>query len=75
MKKRKRRRERKEIERILAYSVKMMIEKKREERSVINPATNSDSASGRSKGTLFDSASVVMKREERRENEEDILMQ
>jgi len=38
--------------RILAYSVKRMIEKYIEEKSVRNPATNSDSASGKSKGTL-----------------------
>jgi len=40
---------------ILAYSVKRIKEKYIEEYSVIKPATNSDSASGKSKGTLFDS--------------------
>ena len=40
---------------ILAYSVKRIKEKCIEEYSVIKPATNSDSASIKSKGTLFDS--------------------
>ena len=31
-----------------------------EEYSVIKPATNSDSASGKSKGTLFDSAKIAI---------------
>lgn len=41
---------------IFAYSVKRMTEKYIDEKSVRNPATNSDSASGKSKGTRFDSA-------------------
>ena len=51
----------KAILRILAYSVKRMIEKYIEEKSVRNPATNSDSASGKSKGTRLDSAKILRK--------------
>jgi len=51
----------KAILRILAYSVKRMIEKYIEEKSVRNPATNSDSASGKSKGTRLDSAKILIK--------------
>jgi hypothetical protein len=37
-----------------------MMEKYKEEYSVIKPATSSDSASARSNGTLFDSPSIHM---------------
>ena len=53
--KEKRRHNKKDIVIILAYSVKRIKEKYIEEYSVIKPATNSDSASGKSKGTLLDS--------------------
>ena len=49
------------MEIILAYSVKRIKEKYKEEYSVIEPATNSDSASGKSKGTLLDSAKILIK--------------
>jgi hypothetical protein len=48
------------IFRIFAYSVKRIIEKYIEVKSVRNPATNSDSASGKSKGTRDDSAKIDM---------------
>jgi len=41
------------------YSLKMMIEKYIDENSVIKPATNSLSASAKSKGTLFDSTNIA----------------
>jgi hypothetical protein len=41
------------------YSDKMMIEKYIDENSVIKPATNSLSASAKSKGTLFDSTNIA----------------
>jgi hypothetical protein len=43
---------------IFAYSVNNINEKYIEEYSVINPATNSDSDSGKSKGILFNSANI-----------------
>ncbi len=46
---------------ILAYSVNNINEKYIELYSVINPATNSLSDSGKSKGTLFNSANIEMK--------------
>lgn len=61
---------RKDMEIILAYSVKRIKEKYKEEYSVIEPATNSDSASGKSKGTLFDSP----KRERKKNNKETGLL-
>ena len=69
-KKRKKREKRiniqKDIPIILAYSVKRIKEKYKEEYSVIKPATNSDSASGKSKGTLFDSANIQIKKNAKR---------
>ena len=58
------------ILRILAYSVNRIIEKQIDEKSVRNPATNSDSASGKSKGTLLDSAKRQRKEICRREIKE-----
>ena len=58
------------MEIILAYSVKRIKEKYKEEYSVIEPATNSDSASGKSKGTLFDSP----KKERKKNNKETGLL-
>jgi hypothetical protein len=46
---------------IFAYSVSNINEKYIELYSVIKPATNSDSDSGKSKGTLFNSASMQTK--------------
>ena len=43
---------------IFAYSVNNINEKYIELYSVINPATNSDSDSGKSKGILFNSANI-----------------
>ncbi len=43
------------------YSVKIIKEKYIELYSELNPATNSDSASDKSKGTLFDSAKKEIK--------------
>ena len=43
---------------MLEYSVRRTKEKYIDEYSVIKPATNSDSDSGKSKGTLFSSASA-----------------
>ena len=45
----------------LTYSLKIIKEKKIELKSVWNPATNSLSASGKSKGTLLDSAKILIK--------------
>ena len=45
---------------ILAYSVNKMMEKYKDEYSVIKPATSSDSASARSNGTLLDSPSIAI---------------
>ena len=46
---------------IFAYSVNNINEKYIELYSVIKPATNSDSDSGKSKGTLFNSANIHIK--------------
>jgi hypothetical protein len=50
-----------DITSIWLYSAKKKKAKGREEYSILYPATNSDSASGRSKGVLFVSANAVTK--------------
>lgn len=51
-----------EIKIMLEYSAKKKNTKITAECSVINPATNSDSASGKSKGALLVSAKAPMKK-------------
>jgi hypothetical protein len=46
---------------ILAYSAKKKRAKTKDEYSILNPLTNSDSASGRSKGNLLVSANMLIK--------------
>jgi len=46
---------------ILLYSAKKNNENTKPEYSTLNPATNSASASGKSKGARFVSANIVMK--------------
>ena len=58
---------------ILAYSVKRIKEKYIEEYSVIKPATNSDSASGKSKGTLFDSPKRLKKKKSKKTGFDETL--
>ena len=51
-----------DVSNIIPYSPIIMMAQENPEYSVWNPATNSDSASGRSKGALFDSASEQIKK-------------
>ena len=57
---------------MLAYSIRRMRSRRTPERSVRNPATNSDSDSVRSKGCLLDSVSRQRRVRRRREREEQI---
>ncbi len=46
---------------ILAYSARKNSAKTKDEYSILNPLTNSDSASGKSKGNLLVSANILIK--------------
>ena len=58
---------------ILAYSLKKKIAQRKPEYSVIQPATNSDSASGISKGVRFVSAMALIKKMKKAMNENGLL--
>ena len=62
-----------DINNILTYSDKKINTKKTEEYSMLNPATNSPSASGKSKGALFVSASIPKKNNKKLGKNQKIL--
>ena len=58
---------------IFAYSLKKNTAQRNPEYSVIQPATNSDSASGISKGVLFVSATALIKKIKKAKNVKGLL--